>query len=454
MIGGQWRAGGSSLYGDYWVDRPPLLVAIFGLAAHLGGVVPLRLIGCLACMLVVLGTAHAARQVAGDAAAAWAALTATALCVSPLFGGTRVNGELLSAPFVVGGISAAVAALRPGGNRRAGGAAALAGAAAACALLVKQNIADVGVFAAVSLVLAHRRREITARHLSAIGVGFCGGTAACLAVAAAWTLLHGTSLTGVYDAMYPFRIQAGRVIAASGAQHAMPRLRVLLVCFAVSGGAVIVALTARALASRRLRETAALALVATLGFDVMSVLLGGNYWQHYLVQLIVPSAILSGVLVARGQPGSKVAVVATAVVAALASAIAVPARGTTTASDVGHAVARVAHAHDTIVTAYGHADVTLTSGLASPYPQLWSLPAKTLDPRQDVLDGVLRGPAAPTWFVTWNHVASWGFSSASTAQLIAQRYHVVARLGGRTVYLHNGLSRPVPQLTSPERSKP
>ena len=29
MVGGQWGPG-LSLYGDYWVDRPPLLVALFG----------------------------------------------------------------------------------------------------------------------------------------------------------------------------------------------------------------------------------------------------------------------------------------------------------------------------------------------------------------------------------------------------------------------------------------
>src|SRR5207244_1601306 len=31
IVGGQWSPG-SSLYGAYWVDRPPLLIALFGLA--------------------------------------------------------------------------------------------------------------------------------------------------------------------------------------------------------------------------------------------------------------------------------------------------------------------------------------------------------------------------------------------------------------------------------------
>src|SRR3982750_230264 len=32
IVGGQWGEG-SSLYGDFWVDRPPVLVAIFEAAA-------------------------------------------------------------------------------------------------------------------------------------------------------------------------------------------------------------------------------------------------------------------------------------------------------------------------------------------------------------------------------------------------------------------------------------
>ena len=29
MVASQWHVGGTSLYGDYWVDRPPLLIGIF-----------------------------------------------------------------------------------------------------------------------------------------------------------------------------------------------------------------------------------------------------------------------------------------------------------------------------------------------------------------------------------------------------------------------------------------
>ena len=53
IVGAQWGEG-ACLYGDYWVDRPPGLIAIFEAADALGGTVPLRLIGALAAVLTVV----------------------------------------------------------------------------------------------------------------------------------------------------------------------------------------------------------------------------------------------------------------------------------------------------------------------------------------------------------------------------------------------------------------
>ena len=47
---------------------------------------------------------------------------------------------------------------------------------------------------------------------------------------------------------------------------------------------------------------------------------------------------------------------------------------------VGTSIAKVASPRDTIVTLYGHAEVTRASGLSSPYPYLWSLPTKDPGP--------------------------------------------------------------------------
>ncbi len=445
LVGAQWRAGGTSLYGDYWVDRPPLLIALFRVAAQLGGLVPLRLLGCLATVVVVLGCAHTAGRLSGPRAAGWAAAVAAALCVSPLMGALEVNGELLAAPFVVVGISAVIRALQERHQGRALLASGLAGGSTVAALLVKQNMADVAVFAVVAALVAWRRGDVSSSRLRRTTAGYVAGVLVTVTVAAGWTLLHGTSLTGVFDAMYPFRLEAGRVIASSSHQHVTARLWLLLGSWMVSGVAVIMAAVTWALVSRRLRGWAAWGLVATTVFDVASVALGGNFWHHYLVELVVPVAILSGMLVARRQPAVRTVLVTALVVAAVAWGSVLPASGSSPASAVGHAVGRAAHLQDTIISTYGHADITWASGLRSPYPYLWSLPARTLDPRLTTLDRVLAGPHPATWFVTSKSLTSFGAVNRTTERLLATRYHLVAHLDGRTVYLHNGIARPTPR---------
>ena len=452
LVGQQWHSGGSSLYGNYWVDRPPLLITIFRAAAELGGLVPLRLIGCLATALVVLGSAHVASRLGGRRAGPWAALVAAALCVTPLLGGESVNGELLSAPFVVGGLAAVLAAVQHPVSRTAVWAAAAAGAATMSSLLVKQNMADVAVFAVVVLLLAWRRGEITAGRLVRVVAGAVAGAVVCLSVVAAWTLAHGTSLVGVYDAMYPFRVEAGRVMAASDRTKANARLWALAISWGVSGGAVIMLVATRALFGRRLRSSAVCGLGAMVLYAGVSIALGGSYWTHYLIELVVPVAVLSGVLVAQREPIARAAVGVVAVAATVALGIDLAGTHSTAGTSVGEAIGQASRAQDTIITTWGHADVTRAAGLSSPYPYLWSLPARTLDPRLSQLDAVLSGPNAPTWFVAWTDVDTWGDhggGAAATARVLAADYAPVTRVGDHTVYLHRGVDRPTPRLGSP-----
>ncbi len=456
MVARQWHSGGTSLYGSYWVDRPPLLISMFRLAAQLGGLVPLRVIGSVAAALVVLGAARVAGQVvaargsgptASARAATWAAVVAAALCLSPLMGSTEVNGELLAAPFVVWGLSALLAALRPHASLTTRALHAVAaGAAAACAVLVKQNFVDVAVFAATALLVALARRELTPGQAARIGAGFAAGAAGCVTVVAGWTLLHGTSLSGVYDAMYPFRLQAAKAIAASGNPAPAARLGGMLLRLVLTTVPVLVAIAARALGTRRIRDTAVWALVAMLVFDVASIYLGGNYWSHYLVQLIVPTAVIGGLVAGSRQPGSRLAVAAVVVSSVLGWSFGMPS-GASEGSTVGHAVAAAAQPGDTIITIYGHSDVSETSGLASPYPYLWSLPLKVRDPHEHLLDQTLAGTDAPTWLVVWSGVRSSGVDATATQRLVDDHYRPVSVLNGHTVYLHDGVARAAPAPT-------
>lgn len=444
VVARQWHAGGSSLYGNYWVDRPPLLLTIFRWAAQLGGLVPLRLIGCLAAALIVMFSADLARRMAGPRAARWTAVAACAFLVSPHSGGYEVNGELLAAPFVLAGMSSVLAALTLANSRRAARSAALAGALAVCALLVKQNIADVGVFAVVAGSVSLGRHEVSGARLGRLVVAMAIGGGAALAVVSAWTVLHGTSLSGVYEAMYPFRIEAGRVMSEYGGSHAVVRSHRLLASFLWTGLATVIAMAAWAIATRRLHGAAVWALGATIAFDGLSIVLGGNFWVHYLVQLIGPVSVVAGVLAAARLSVARFAVAAASALAIWAWTSGFSTQVAADGATVGRSIGASARPGDSIVTVFGQAHVVETSGLSSPYPYLWSLPVKTLDPHLHRLDVILLGHDAPTWLVAWKHLGGWGLDNAATKEIVARDYHVVASICGHTVYLHNGINRPSP----------
>src|SRR5688500_12087264 len=99
MLAAQWEPG-SSLYGDYWVDRPPLLVGLFAVADGLGGPVALRAMGVVAVVATIFlagvigrlaaptSTKTTADKTGQDTRrVVWPAATAALFLATPLFGG-------------------------------------------------------------------------------------------------------------------------------------------------------------------------------------------------------------------------------------------------------------------------------------------------------------------------------------------------------------------------------
>lgn len=187
------------------------------------------------------------------------------------------------------------------------------------------------------------------------------------------------------------------------------------------------------------------ALAATLAYSVASILMSGSYWSHYLVELVVPVAVATGLLAAAWPVTSILLVVPVAVLGLLGWATAFPGTTASEGTRVGAAVARSAHPGDTIVTAFGNAQVVLASHLSSPYPYLWSLPARTLDPRLRTLGALLAGPHAPTWLVVESPQTRARLHALDGATL-RHDYRTAARSCGRTVYLHDGAARARPLL--------
>ena len=459
----QWHHGGGSLYGGAWVDRPPLLIGLFGLADRLGGAVPLRLVGCVAVVVTVLATSQAVRVLVDDGrvqrterAVGCTALVAAALLCAPVAGARTVNGELLAAPFVALGLLALAVGLRARTWRTTIGAGVVGGASAAAALLVKQNMVDVLVLTAVVGLVAVRAGVLSPHRartwLAGAAPGFVVTAAGVLAVA--W--LRGTSPGGVLWAMYPFRVEAGHVLATSTSSAAHERGWALLSLATVSGVLPVVAVAACVLVAvlrhgrpdRRpgaLHERDVLLIgLAWVAWCGLSIAAGGSFWSHYLVQAAPAVALLAGAVALRHRrlgAGLATAVAAVAVVSVLVTATTTPNRWE---QEVGSGIGRAAEPGDTVMVVWGHANLLEATGLRSPYPYWWSLPTKTLDPRLTRMNAVLTGPDAPTWFVVGRHLPTWGLDTSTVAADLAHRYRLVTTACGSLLYLRDDVNRPVP----------
>ncbi|GAA1129068.1 hypothetical protein [Nocardioides aquiterrae] len=435
MVAAQWGPG-TSLYGDYWVDRPPLLIGLFQLADLAGGAVALRVFGILAVVVSVLLAGELGRLLAPGRpiAAVAASATAAIFLATPFFGTTEVNGELLALPFLLGGLVALA--------RRWWAAAGVLAVAAAA---VKQSEVDVAVAAVVAIgALVWQRAWATAARGAA---AFVAAALASTAVILAWAAANGTDPAGLWDAVVIFRGRAAEVISASASSATDERAHLLLTSFLVSGaaGVVLVALVALVPGRRGRRRAAAapldvrLVAVALLAWETVVVVAGGSYWLHYLIAT-VPALVLLVVATVRHRPERwrwLAGAVAYAGVTALASVVALAVVGRPVPDDAGvkQYLAAAAGPGDTAVVAFGDPAILQAAGLQSPYPLLWSLPVRVRDPELTELTRVLAGPDRPTWVVVdGTSLDTWGVD-ATAAQPVLDREYIQERVVGNwTVY--------------------
>ncbi len=450
-VGAQWHAGGTSLYGNFWVDRPPLLITIFGEAARLGGIVPLRLFAIAGVVIAVVGVAWAGWQLAGRRGATWSAVMAAALLVSPVNVADEVNGELLAAPFIAIGFAAMVRALVSRSSRSAALSGAFAGACAVGAVLVKQNMVDLFVFAGVMMLLC--AWALGTRRIVAVAAGFAAGAAGMATVVAAWTLAHGTSLRGVWFAMYRFRFEAGRQQLASGL-HAgdLVRRHAMLESVLLNGMVLAALLIVEMLVTRDRRDPDAgpldavrrripVALVVMLAYETFSILAGRHYFARYALELVVPLSVGMG-LCARRYPRLGKAVVTLTAVVAFTATVTKAGPAASAATRAGQAIARVARPGDTITVMDGHPNVRYAAGLRDPYPYLWKTPEINLDPHAALLARTLGGAHAPTWFAASPRVAD--SATPALREALSVRYHPVTTLDHLRIWLRDGQARRVP----------
>lgn len=455
LVARQLHSGGPFMYGNFFVDRPPLLLALYRLADALGGIHSLRLIATLLVVVMIAAASWAGWMIGSSRGARWAAFVAAALAASPLLGTAEADGEILAAPLILLGCTLVLAAVRrTGPPTRQVWYAAFAGIASMAALLVKQNFVEGFVFSIVLLTASAASKDLSRPAAARLLRAYAGGAAIPALAAAVWAVVWGTGLGDLWFAMYGLRLRALEVIQSQSLTP-QSRLTALFVLALESGmgtlGAVYLVAQRRAL--RRL-DPLVVAVTVMLAVAVTGIALGASYWSHYLIEL-VPALILAsaslatsvGRTVGWGRAAVAIVVVSAIVSVSVTSASTQQPSQTVLLESWLHSAGRPT---DSLFT-YGHANLIEASGLRpSAYPYLWGLLMLVLDPDWTQLSATLNGPHAPTWVVEWNGSAAFGTGDvANLRAALAAHYRLVENLCGSPIYLLDGAQRSLPVLTLP-----
>jgi len=398
--------GGDGLYGHYWVDRPPTLIWLYSLGAATGEVKAMRVLVAGLLLAFVALAWFAVRRL--GASSRWAVAVAAAFAISPEVGAETANGEAFALPFVMAGLYCVVRSIQLPG-RAALAWAAGAGFLGCLAVTVKQNFADVFVFAVVLLVgLGLRKQRTWLTVLRQLGAGV-GGAVAGVALMVGYALASGAGLRELWLAAVKFRMDADDILHAGNRDGIERRIDSLTEHAWLAGLVPFVAVVAVMAVMWRFRVSAlSYAVGALVAFEAVCIVLGGNFWTHYLMGL-APGLVLAAGIWARHVPVALVT--AYVVVAALVS---LPVHlqhladiGPDRAQRIGHFVREAGEPGDTATVLYGKADLQWATGMRSPYRHLWSLPVRVLDPDLEELTALLESDEAPTWIVMTFSLHSW-----------------------------------------------
>lgn len=427
--------GGDGLYGHYWVDRPPTLIWLYTLGASTGEVRAMRVLAAVFLAAFVGLAWFAVRRF--EASARWAVAVAAAFAITPETGAETANGEAFALPFVMAGLYCAIRATQVPG-RAALPWACGAGLLGFVAVTVKQNFADVFVFAIVLLVGLGLRKQRTWRTVAQQLAAGSAGAAVGAALMAGYALTRPGGLDALWLAGVEFRIDASSVLAEGNRTGIEDRLDALTENAWLAGLIPFVIVLAVMAVRLRFRVSAlSYAVGALIGFEILCVWLGGNFWTHYLMGL-APGLVLAAGIWARHLPVALAStyLVASALVALPVHLVDLAGRDPDTSQEIGHYVGAAAEPGDTATVLFGNADMQWSSGLRSPYEHLWSLPVRVLDPDLDQLTAVLASDDAPTWLVEAVDPHAWGLDPAHRIDaVIDEHYREVWSGCGSTVLL-------------------
>lgn len=449
IIAQNWSEG-PFLYGDYFVGRGIAVIALYALGDAVGGWLGIRIVGMLAAVTMVVAAGWAGHQLRGRRGAGWAALLAASYSSTYAFSSAVTNERLIGAAVVMTSCAVTLSAARhPGSVARA----TLAGVLATLPILMVQSYVDALVFAAVLLLASVVTRRLDLR--AALRVALGGVLGMLLTLGALAVLFATTWMTWeqFWFQMVGYRVEASYVVR-EGADMPVERLRRMGEIVVFTG--VVVVLVGLLAGIREIRRRSDLlpvwfAILAMLGLTLASMVAGGDFWPDYLLQAIPELAMAMALVAPSGRWPGVVArfgalVAAVAAVGAVYMGLQRPILGTAdNEGDVGRWLAEAKEPDDTATVVFGKANVLHHAGMTTPYPYLWSLLTRTLDPDLDLLAETLSGPEAPTWLVAWHGPDTWELDSDDRVDgIIRDRYAFVGSPCGKDVYLLRGETRDRP----------
>lgn len=447
-IAAHWQESGPYLYGHSFLDRPPVLVALFGLATETGGTAAVRTIGTVAVALLVVLTALVARELGGPRAGVWGAFIAAILGSSVALGAVFTPAELLAVLPSAASVLLLLVAQRLSRARLV--CLALAGCLAIAALLVKQSFGD-ALFAGVACLATGMYIGKETRRSRLIDAGaYLAGAATAVLCLELWEAALGAPDGATSYALLGFRLDGLGALAGSAGGLPGRFAERLLLPLVGSGLAFVLIWSVVGVRALRGRGVISATVVGWALGGLAGVLLGGSYWSHYLIELIPVAAVTAAVALAvashrwAGRTAGGLALLAVA-----ATGIGLPvSRATSSAFEaqaVGSSVGEAAHAKDTIYVRYSQANVTYYSGLRNPYPYNWSLMLRAIPEAEHDLRSLLRSAQRPTWIVEWEGSSTYGLDdNGRTAGVLDRRYRPVADPCGYTVLLRRDATRPTP----------
>ncbi len=431
FIAKAWGTGHGSLYGAYWLDRPPLLVLLYKLAVTHGGT-GIRVLGLLAALALVAATTLVTRAAVGDRAARVAAVLSAVMASSVALAAVFTPAELLASVPACASIGCLVAAHR---SRQARWLV-VAGLLAVAAALIKQSFLDAGFAGAIFLIASSIRDR---RPRIGWAAAYAAGALIPLAAVGVWLLAAHESAGSLVYALFGFRIHALHALSAS--THPLHvRIRRLEMPGEGSGLFAVLVIALAGFWALRRNPVIAATLAAWLGAGVFGVLAGGSYWPHYLIQLIAPASLLAGAALAMVPRIPRAVVVGGLAALAIVGTVQQVSYVNGTQERLGVLpVARYVRTHakpgDTQYVMYARANAGYYIGLPSPYPYAWSLIVRAHPGATTRLLHLLRSPQRPTWIVGWQGPNGWQLDPHRLiARSLHRHYRLVTRVHGKPIY--------------------